>query len=60
MSSYYYDPKISRSEKEEQDADVRGKIEQVRVTHPRTGTEPYCITFDAVVLMLVSTDFDRL
>lgn len=37
MSSYYYDPKISRAEKEEQDADVRSKIEQVRITHPRTG-----------------------
>jgi putative transposase len=37
MSSYYYAPKISRAEKEERDADVRGKIEQIRVTHQRTG-----------------------
>jgi len=37
MSSYYYDPKVSRAEKEEQDADLRGKIEQIRVEHPRSG-----------------------
>ena len=36
-SSYYYDPKVSRAEKEEQDADLRGKIEQVRVEFPRAG-----------------------
>ena len=37
LSSYYYDPKFSRAEKEEQDADLRGKIEQVRVEFPRAG-----------------------
>jgi len=37
MSTYYADPKISRAEKEEQDADLRGKIEQIRVEFPRTG-----------------------
>jgi transposase InsO family protein len=37
MSSYYYDPKVSRSEKEEWEADLRGKIEQIRITHPKTG-----------------------
>jgi transposase InsO family protein len=37
MSTYYHDPKVSRAEKEERDADVRGKIEQVRVTFPRAG-----------------------
>ena len=36
-STYYSDPKISRAEREEQDADIRGKIEQVRVQFPRTG-----------------------
>ena len=40
MSTYYYDPKISRAEKEEKDADIRGKIEQIRVTHPRSGYRP--------------------
>jgi putative transposase len=40
MSTYNYDPKISRSEKEEQDADLRGKIEQIRVTFPRAGYRP--------------------
>ncbi len=40
MSSYYYDPKVSRAEKEEQDADLRAKIEQVRVVHPRAGYRP--------------------
>jgi putative transposase len=37
MSSYYYDPKVSRAEREEQDADLRGQIEQIRVEFPRTG-----------------------
>ena len=37
MSTYYSDPKISRAEKEEIDADIRGKIEQIRVTHKRDG-----------------------
>lgn len=37
MSTYYADPKISRAEREEHDADIRGKIEQVRVEFPRTG-----------------------
>lgn len=37
MSAYYYDPKVSRSEKEEWEADIRGKIEQIRIIHPRTG-----------------------
>lgn len=37
MSSYYYDPKVSRAEKEEQDADLRGKIEQIRVEHQKSG-----------------------
>jgi transposase InsO family protein len=40
MSSYHYDPKISRAEKEEQDANIRGKIEQIRVTFPRAGYRP--------------------
>jgi transposase InsO family protein len=37
MSTYYSDPKISRAEKEESDADIRGKIEQIRVTHKKAG-----------------------
>jgi len=37
MATYYYDPKISRAEREEQEADLRGKIEQIRVGMPRTG-----------------------
>lgn len=37
MSTYHYDPKKSRAQKEEEDADLRGKIEQVRVEFPRTG-----------------------
>ena len=37
MSTYYHDPKVTRAEKEERDADVREKIEQVRVTFPRAG-----------------------
>ncbi len=30
-STYYADPKISRSEKEEFEADIRGKIEEIRI-----------------------------
>jgi putative transposase len=37
QSTYYHDPKISRAEREEIDADIRGKIEQIRVSMPRTG-----------------------
>lgn len=40
MSTYHYDPKITRADKEEQDADIRGKIEQVRVAFPRAGYRP--------------------
>ena len=40
MSSYYHDPKISRAEKEEKDAEIRGKIEQLRVEFPRAGYRP--------------------
>lgn len=40
MSSYHYDPKVTRAEKEERDADIRGKIEQLRVTFPRAGYRP--------------------
>lgn len=37
MANYYSDPKVSRAEKEEREADLRGKIEQIRVAMPRTG-----------------------
>lgn len=40
MSTYYSDSKITRAEKEEQDANIRGKIEQIRVEFPRTGYRP--------------------
>ena len=36
-SSYFYDPKVSRAEREEQDADLRSKIEEIRVELPRYG-----------------------
>lgn len=36
-STYYSDPKQSRSEREEFEADVRGKIEQIRVEIPNAG-----------------------
>ena len=36
-SSYYYDPKVTREEKEEQDADLREQIENVRISFPRAG-----------------------
>ena len=37
MATYYSDPKVSRAEREEREADLRGKIEQIRVAMPRTG-----------------------
>jgi putative transposase len=37
MSTYFHDPKVSRAEREESEADIRGKIEQIRVDFPRTG-----------------------
>ncbi len=37
MSTYYLDPKISRAEQEEVEADLRGKIEQIRVELPGAG-----------------------
>ena len=40
LSSYHYDPKITRKEKESMDADIQGKVEQIRVTFPRAGYRP--------------------
>lgn len=40
VSSYYRDPKVPREEKAEQDANVRGAVELVRVEHPRAGYRP--------------------
>lgn len=37
MSTYYYDPKLSRAEREETAADLRDFIEQIRVEFPRAG-----------------------
>jgi transposase InsO family protein len=37
MATYYSDPKLTRAEREEREADLRGKIEQIRVAMPRTG-----------------------
>jgi putative transposase len=36
-STYYADPKISRAEQEEWEADIRGKIEQIRVEYETSG-----------------------
>jgi len=40
MSSYHYDPKTTRADQEELDANIRNKIEQVRVQFPRVGYRP--------------------
>lgn len=37
VSTYYYDSKISRAEQEEREADLRDKIEQIRIEFPRAG-----------------------
>jgi putative transposase len=36
-STYYRDTKISRKDRDAQDADIREKVEQIRVAFPRTG-----------------------
>lgn len=36
-STYYADPKISFKEQDEREADIREKVEQIRVQFPRTG-----------------------
>lgn len=36
-SSYYADPKVSRAEQEEWEADIRGKIEQIRFSFENAG-----------------------
>ena len=40
VSSLYYDPKVTRSEKEEWEADIRGKVEQIRVECHVPGIRP--------------------
>ena len=37
MSTYYFDPKVSRADQEIAAADLRGLIENIRVTHRRAG-----------------------
>ncbi len=37
MSTYYFDPKVSRADQEVAAADLRGLIENIRVTHKRAG-----------------------
>lgn len=37
VSSFYYEPKVAREERERQDADLRQKIESIQATHPRSG-----------------------
>lgn len=40
MSTYYADPKTSRAEREEFEANVRGVIEFIRIEQPMTGYRP--------------------
>ncbi len=35
--TYYSDPKVTRKKRDEVDADIRGKVEQIRAEFPRTG-----------------------
>lgn len=37
LSTYNYDPKVTRAEREENEAEIRGQIELVRAEFPRTG-----------------------
>lgn len=36
-STFYYDPTVSREQRERQDADLRGHVESVQMEHPRSG-----------------------
>lgn len=36
-STFYYQPKVSREERERQDADLRDHVERVQMEHPRSG-----------------------
>ena len=36
-STFYYRPKISREDREKQDADLRDRIERVQTEHPKSG-----------------------
>ena len=36
-STFYYEPKVSREEREKQDADLRDRVEFVQTTHPKSG-----------------------
>ena len=37
MSTFYYQPTVSREERERQDADLRGQVELIQATHCRSG-----------------------
>jgi putative transposase len=39
-STFYYKPKVSREEREKQDADLRDKVELVQTEHPKSGYRP--------------------
>lgn len=36
-STFYYEPKVTREEREKQDADLRDRVELVQTTHPKSG-----------------------
>lgn len=56
-STYYADPKIPRLEQEEIDADIRGKIEQVRVEFPRAGYRMLLPNLKKMALILARGNF---
>ena len=37
QSTLYYEPKVSREERERQDADLRDRVERVQTEHPKSG-----------------------
>ena len=43
LSSLYYDPKVTRAEKEEEDANLRDAIELIRLEQPRLGYRPLLV-----------------
>jgi len=36
-STFYYDPQVTREEREKQDADLRDRVERVQTEHPKSG-----------------------
>ena len=43
-STFYYEPRVTREEREKQDADLRDRVEFVQTTHPKSDYRTMIIT----------------